>query len=76
MTNTRRASEDKLAHAKREIKALNAKLEQKDDLIKRLTEMSARAQYNRRMGKKDELIKEIEKIKDYCQRWIDVEKSR
>ena len=76
MTNTRRASEDKLAHAKREIKALNAKLEQKDDLIKRLTGMSARAQYNRRMGKKDELIKEIEKIKDYCQRWIDVEKSR
>ena len=32
--------------------------------------------YNRRMGKKDELIKEIEKMKDYCQRWIDVEKSR
>ena len=76
MTNTRRASEDKLAHAKREIKALNAKLEQKDDLIKRLTEMSARAQYNRRMGKKDELIKEIEKMKDYCQRWIDVEEGR
>ena len=48
MTNTRRASEDKLAHAKREIKALNAKLEQKDDLIKCLTEMSARAQYDRR----------------------------
>ena len=32
--------------------------------------------YNRRMGKKDDLIKEIEKMKDYCQRWIDVEKSR
>ena len=32
--------------------------------------------YNRRMGKKDELIKEIEKMKDYCQRWIDVEKGR
>ena len=32
--------------------------------------------YNRRMGKKDDLIKEIEKMRDYCQRWIDVEKSR
>ena len=32
--------------------------------------------YNRRMGKKDELIKEIEKMKDYCQRWIDVEQGR
>ena len=32
--------------------------------------------YNRRMGKKDELIKEIEKMRDYCQRWIDVEKGR
>ena len=32
--------------------------------------------YNRRMGKKDELIKEIEKMKDYCQRWIDVEEGR
>ena len=48
MTNTRRTSEDKLAHAKREIKALNAKLAQQDDLIRRLTEMNARAQYDRR----------------------------
>ena len=32
--------------------------------------------YNRRMGKKDELIVEIEKMRDYCQRWIDVEKGR
>ena len=48
MNNTRRASEDKLGHAKREIKALNAKLAQKDDLIRRLTEMNARAQYDRR----------------------------
>jgi hypothetical protein len=32
--------------------------------------------YNRRMGKKDDLIKEIEKMRDYCQRWINVEKSR
>ena len=32
--------------------------------------------YNRRMGKKDDLVKEIEKMRDYCQRWIDVEKSR
>ena len=32
--------------------------------------------YNRRMGKKDELIKEIEKMRDYAARWIDVEKSR
>ena len=39
---------NKLAHAKREIRALNAKLAQKDDLIRRLTEMSARAQYDRR----------------------------
>ena len=29
-----------------------------------------------RFGKKDELIKEIEKMRDYCQRWIDVEKGR
>jgi len=48
MTNTRRTSEDKLGHAKREIKALNAKLAQQDDLIKRLTEMNARAQYDKR----------------------------
>ena len=47
MTN-RRTSEDKLAHAKREIKALSAKLAQKDDLIRRLTEMNARAQHDRR----------------------------
>ena len=39
---------DKLGHAKREIKALNAKLAQQDDLIKRLTEMNARAQYDKR----------------------------
>jgi len=32
--------------------------------------------YNRRMGKKDDLVKEIEKMRDYCQRWIDVEKGR
>ena len=32
--------------------------------------------YNRRMGKKDDLIKEIEKMRDYCQRWIDVENGR
>jgi len=44
----RRTSEDKLGHAKREIKALNAKLAQQDDLIKRLTEMNARAQYDKR----------------------------
>ena len=48
MNNNRRTSEDKLAHAKREIKALNAKLAQQDDLIKRLTEMNARAQYDKR----------------------------
>ena len=46
--NNRRTSEDKLAHAKREIKALSAKLAQKDDLIRRLTEMNASAQYDRR----------------------------
>ena len=39
---------DKLAHAKRESKSLKAQLEQKDDLIKRLTEMNARAQYDKR----------------------------
>jgi len=32
--------------------------------------------YNRRMGKKDELIKEIEKMKDYCSRWLEVEVGR
>jgi hypothetical protein len=31
MNNNRRTSEDKLGHAKREIKALNAKLAQQDD---------------------------------------------
>lgn len=30
--------------------------------------------YNRRAGKKDELIKEIEKMRDYCERWIAYEK--
>ena len=47
MTN-RRTSEDKLDHAKREINALNTKLAQQDDLIKRLTEMNARAQRDKR----------------------------
>jgi len=28
------------------------------------------------MGKKDELIKEIEKMKDYCSRWLEVEVGR
>jgi len=32
--------------------------------------------YNRRMGKKDDLIREIEKIKDYAARWLEVEKGR
>ena len=32
--------------------------------------------YNRRMGKKDELIKEIEKMRDYCDRWLEVEVGR
>ena len=32
--------------------------------------------YNRRMGKKDQLIKEIEKMRDYCERWLEVEKGR
>jgi hypothetical protein len=31
--------------------------------------------YNRRAGKKDELIKEIEKMRDYCDRWIDYERT-
>lgn len=32
--------------------------------------------YNRRMGKKDELIKEIEKMRDYCERWLEYERGR
>ena len=32
--------------------------------------------YNRRAGKKDALIKEIEKIKDYADRWIRYENGR
>jgi len=32
--------------------------------------------YNRRMGKKDELIKEIKKMRDYCTRWLEVEQGR
>jgi len=31
--------------------------------------------YNRRAGKKDELIREIEKMRDYCDRWISYEES-
>jgi len=31
--------------------------------------------YNRRMGKKDELVKEIEKIRDYAARWLEVEQG-
>ena len=30
--------------------------------------------YNRRMGKKDELTKEIQKIKDYAERWLEYER--
>ena len=48
MTNTRRTSEDKLGHAKREIKALSEKLAQKDDLIQRLTRQNATLQYDAR----------------------------
>jgi len=32
--------------------------------------------YNRRMGKKDNLISEIEKIRDYATRWLEVEQGR
>jgi len=32
--------------------------------------------YNRRMGKKDDLISEIEKMRDYCNRWLEVEQGR
>ncbi|RUR52720.1 DUF3310 domain-containing protein [Vreelandella populi] len=32
--------------------------------------------YNRRAGKKDALISEIRKMKDYCQRWEDYELSQ
>lgn len=32
--------------------------------------------YNRRAGKKDELIKEIDKMRDYCDRWLAYEKER
>ena len=32
--------------------------------------------YNRRMGKKDDLISEIEKIRDYVTRWLEVEQGR
>ena len=32
--------------------------------------------YNRRMGKKDDLASEIEKMRDYCSRWLKVEQGR
>ena len=32
--------------------------------------------YNRRMGKKDDLISEIEKMRDYCNRWLEVEQGQ
>jgi hypothetical protein len=32
--------------------------------------------YNRSMGKKDDLISEIEKIRDYATRWLEVEQGR
>lgn len=32
--------------------------------------------YNRRMGKKDELPKEIAKMRDYCDRWLAYERDR
>ena len=31
--------------------------------------------YNRRMGRKDEILAEVRKMKDYCQRWEDYEKA-
>ena len=39
---------DKLGHYKRENKALQDKIRQKDELIKRLTEQNARLQYDKR----------------------------
>jgi len=32
--------------------------------------------YNRRMGKKDDVVKEIEKMRDYCGRWLTIEESK
>ena len=32
--------------------------------------------YNRRVGKKDEVAKEVEKMRDYCSRWLEVEQGR
>lgn len=56
---------DKIGHLKREVSALNKKVEQKDDLIKRLTRQNAELQYdNREMrrvsGKAFETLRAIE----------------
>lgn len=40
--------EDKLAHAKREIKALQEKINQQNDLIQRLTKQNGELQYSNR----------------------------
>ena len=40
--------EDKLAHAKREVKALSAKVDQQNDLIQRLVKQNAELQYDNR----------------------------
>ena len=39
---------DKIGHLKREVSTLNKKIEQQNDLIKRLTEQNARLQYDKR----------------------------
>lgn len=31
--------------------------------------------YNRRMGKKDDLVSEITKMRDYCDRWLEYERA-
>ena len=39
---------EKIGHLKREVSTLNKKIEQQNDLIKRLTEQNARLQYDKR----------------------------
>lgn len=57
--------EDKLGHAKREIKALNEKINQQNDLIQRLTKQNAELQYNCRevVRLSDEAFKILGRIK-------------
>ena len=67
-----------------EVQRLKEKCERQADLIERLTAQNGNLQYEKRevVRLSDQAFKilgqivEIEKMRDYCERWIDVEEGR